>query len=106
MKDDKIPRVHWLELDKWARETGRCFYGTADELMPHLLEVCNEPKATVDCVVKDLTLIRVDDYVSESLRTTVVTLKTPWGDYRWIPQPKPRLTKDALRYRMARGLQL
>ncbi len=84
-----------MELDVWGRATGKSFVGDVAHLREHLLH-SNGPSARVsEPQVADLLLSRVDDYINDRCRTTLITLHVPWGTYRWIPRPHPHRRRPA-----------
>ncbi len=79
--------VEWIELDVWARATGNTLLGDLDEMTRHLANL--SPDGKVDHEVREL-VVRLDSHLLEKITTSVVTLTTPWGRYRWIPRPQRR----------------
>jgi hypothetical protein len=81
-------RVEWIELDVWARATGNTLAGDATDVTRHLLSLCG-PDGRVGHEVKAM-VVQLDSHLHEQITTSVVTLTTPWGRYRWIPRPHRR----------------
>ena len=81
--------LQWVELDVWGRSTGETFAGDVDALRAHLLELHAPNGKVSNPTVVDLFLNRVDNYIAERVRATLITLRLPWGTYRWIPRPVP-----------------
>lgn len=76
--------LEWIELDGWFRATGQKFVGTAAQLGLHLGGLVRGGKVIHTIEVLP---VRLETHLFQRIRTSVTTLYTPWGRYRWIPRP-------------------
>ena len=79
----------WIELDVWARPTGKRFDGTVEQLQAKLQGEVSDGRFSLE-VRHQLLLVAEPDYLCERVHTSVLTMSTPWGQYRWIPRPQAR----------------
>ena len=77
--------MEWVQLDVYGRESGQ-FTGEVDELEAHLKSLAPDT-GRVSLEVARIAVHTAGSYRTEKLRTSVMTLHTPWGLYRWIPRP-------------------
>ena len=74
--------IDWVELDNWGQIVGT-FHGTHEDLCDHYAGKAHpDGRISTDWD----TTVYLRSRVSRE-RSTVVTMTSPWGRYRYIPKP-------------------
>ena len=86
----------WVRIDECGRLTGDRFVGSLAALQARLVEELGdvEPEFTAS-VCEPMYL----EHLFTSVDVRSLTMKTPWGTYRWIEEPPAG--RPSLRHRLA-----